>query len=118
MGEEVVGGNPADLTIKMKVTYHDDSSELTKKLINDTIKLWDSNKPTIIAGVFYDDDVPLLDDKMVKHFKTAPYLWNMTPMTDTKYKGLYKGLLNDNTLTYVHFVLASRKFIEYTLNLK
>ena len=80
-------------------------------------ELLNSNKPKIIAGTF--TDVSELTDEQLKHFKTAEYIYNQTPITIQKqYRGFHVGVLLDDTLNYFHLVVVSKEFINQTSDSK
>ena len=93
--------------------------EITKQELEQIAdRLLKSNKPKMIVAGFKDDDINLITEQQVKHFKTAEYLWQATPHNkEDNYKGLHMGLLLDENLNYVHIVFASKNFMEYTFEL-
>jgi hypothetical protein len=72
-----------------------------------------SDAPKILAGTF--NDVSELTDEQLKHFRTAEYLYSLSPIiTDGIHRGMHLGVLLDDTLTYVHMVVVSKRFIDQT----
>lgn len=79
-------------------------------------RLLRSNKNKIIAGNFENEKK--LTEEQIKHFRTAEYIWNLSPQKEGPYKDQLMGLLLDESLNYVHIVFASQKFLDYIFNLK
>lgn len=73
-------------------------------------RLLKSSKRKLIAGNF--ESIKDLTDEQIKHFKTAEYIWNLTPQTvEGPYKDKLMGLLIDESLEYVHLVFGSQSFL-------
>jgi hypothetical protein len=81
-------------------------------------RLLKSGKPKMIVGTFIDRDIQLLSDEKFRHFKTAEYLWQATPLKKDPHKGLHLGVLLDEELKYVHMVVASTAFMLYTFSIR
>ena len=90
----------------------------TKKEIEECAdRLLRANKPKMIVADL--DDENELTEQQVKHFKTAEYIWNLTPQTvEGKYKDNFMGLLLDESLNYVHIVFGSQRFLDYIWKIK
>ena len=69
-----------------------------------------TKKPSKIAGSF--SKVEDLQEKHIKHFRGAPYIWK--PMQGN----VWGGLLMDDSLDYIHLVLCTTPVVEFILNLK
>lgn len=69
-----------------------------------------SKKPSKIAGSFVE--ITDLEEKHIKHFKGAPYLFKALS------GNIYGGVLVDDSLDYIHLVLVSPKVLEYIFSLR
>jgi hypothetical protein len=86
------------------------NSTLSKEELESlTNRLKLSGKPSRIAGSF--NSVLELDAEKLRHFKGAPYVWKQMNGK------IYGGMLCDESLDYIHLVLASEEVVEYLLNL-
>ena len=82
----------------------------TSSEIDDMINKWKINgKPSRITASFVE--IKDLQEIHIDHFKTCPYSWK--PMQGNIFGGLW---LNDS-LEYIHLVLATETVLEYILNL-
>ena len=70
-------------------------------------RLLASGKPVILAARF--KTVNELEEKHIKHFKYAEYLWEIKE----REPGLLFGILLDEELNYVHAVLASKEVLNF-----
>lgn len=79
--------------------------------VEELFKKWkDSKKPSQIAASF--NKVEDLQEIHLKHFVNAEYVWK--PMQG----GIWGGILLDDSLKYIHLVLATTPVVEHILNLK
>lgn len=69
-----------------------------------------TKKPSKIAGSFVE--IEDLEEKHIKHFKNAPYLFKALS------GNIYGGVLVDDSLEYIHLVLVSPKVLEYIFSLR
>ena len=79
--------------------------------IKDMIEKWkETKKPSKIAASF--SKIEDLQEVHLKHFVAAPYMWK--PMRGN----VWGGMLMDDSLEYIHLVLATTPVVEFLLNLK
>lgn len=102
---------------RQRLKEHGPDDAYTKELEARVQAMAATGKKKVLAGVFTDKDIPLQDEQKLEHFRSAQYLWNLYPLQDGPYKGLHGGLLLDEELDYIHLVIASIAFINYTVNL-
>jgi hypothetical protein len=89
--------------------------EKTDKEIEACInRLLASKKPVMLVARF--KTVNELEEKHIKHFKNAEYLWQVQELKEEP--GLHLGVLLDEELNYVHIVLASRAVLNYVFDRK
>lgn len=74
------------------------------------LRLKNSKKPSQIAKSF--SNISELNEQHLKHFAKAPYAWK--PMQGN----IFAGMLLDESLDYIHLVLATEDVLKYILELK
>lgn len=96
---------------------HFDKSKKNEEMNDCLNRLLMSDKPKMIVADL--DDENKLTEQQIKHFKTAEYLWNLTPQTiEGQYKDKFMGVLLDESLNYVHIVFVSKRFLDYICKLE
>jgi hypothetical protein len=75
-----------------------------------TARMKACGKPSKIAASF--SKVTDLEEHHIRHFKTASYFWK--PMNG----GIWGGMLVDESLDYIHLVLASEDVVKVLLDNK
>lgn len=86
------------------------NTKLNVQELEDYMKQW-KDRPSKIAASF--THISELEDKHLKHFKGAPYMWR--PVANSS---LWGGVLIDDKLDYLHIVLAVDDVMEYLISLK
>ena len=93
------------------VIYGPKDAEPMSKDLEEMVQKWkDTNKPSKIAASF--TKIEDLQEIHLKHFKNAPYLWK--PMRGE----IWAGMLMDDSLDYIHLVLATTPVVEFLLGFK
>ena len=73
------------------------------------VRLQSSGKKSQIAESF--NNINDLQLHHLKHFRHAPYVWK--PINGT----IWGGMLIDESIDYIHLVLASKDVVEFLINL-
>jgi hypothetical protein len=90
------------------IDEHFNKYKNSEEINNCLNRLLKSDKPKMIVADL--DNENELTEQQIKHFKTAEYLWNLTPQTiEGQYKDKFMGVLLDESLNYVHIVFASKR---------
>lgn len=87
------------------------NSKLTAPEFEEIVRRWQSEgKPSKIAASF--TDISELQDMHINHFKGNPYVWK--PIQGS----IFAGMCMDDTIDYIHLVMATEPVLEYILSLK
>ena len=98
---DTVGNNKVIVAVHCNNMSSDDVETFTSRLKA-------SNKPSRIAASF--NKIEDLQLHHLKHFRAAPYFWK--PMQGT----IWGGLLADESIDYIHLVLASEEIVQVLVN--
>lgn len=101
--------NKSEIIINDKTIVAINCSNMSVEAVDTfTTRIKASNKPSKIAASF--NKISDLQLHHLKHFRNAPYFWK--PM----HGNIWGGMLADETIEYIHLVLASEEVVNFLLD--
>lgn len=100
---------PTDIQLDEKTIITINCNHLSQEELDTfTSRMKASNKQSKIAGSF--TSISELQLHHLKHFLAAPYFWK--PLQGN----IWGGMLADETIDYIHLVLATKEIVEFLLD--